>query len=89
MAVNRDSERIPRRFCRSAVLRMLRGSSTIMKDGNIENMSNYGASILAKTPGCVQKGETIRLAISCDDKEDNRDASVVWSEGGSFGAKFI
>jgi len=117
MAVNRDSERIPPRFCSSSVLRMLRGSSTIMKDGNmndkrfvirtvckrdvtfligertyhgaIENMSNYGASILAKTPGCVQKGETIRLAISCDDKEDNRDASVVWSEGGSFGAKFI
>jgi hypothetical protein len=58
-------------------------------NGAIENMSNYGASILAKTPGCVQKGMTIRLAISCDDQEDTRDASVVWSEEGVFGAKFI
>lgn len=58
-------------------------------NGAIENMSNYGASILAKTPGCVQKGMTIRLAISCDDQEDSRDASVVWSEEGAFGAKFI
>ncbi len=58
-------------------------------NGAIENMSNYGASILAKTPGCVQKGITIRLAISCDDQEDSRDASVVWSEEGAFGAKFI
>ena len=58
-------------------------------DGAIENMSNYGASILAKTPGCVEKGMTIRLAISCDDQESTRDASVVWSEEGAFGAKFI
>ena len=58
-------------------------------NGAIENMSNYGASILAKTPGCVQKGMTIRLAISCDDQEDRRDASVVWSEESTFGAKFI
>ena len=57
--------------------------------GAIENMSNYGASILAKKPGCVQKGMTIRLAISCDDQEDKRDASVVWSEEEAFGAKFI
>ena len=58
-------------------------------DGAIENMSNYGASILTKTPGCVQKGMTIRIAISCDDQENTRDASVVWSEEGVFGAKFI
>ena len=58
-------------------------------NGAIENMSNYGASILAKTPGCVEKGMKIRLAISCDDQENTRDANVVWSEGGVFGAKFI
>ena len=58
-------------------------------NGAIENMSNYGASILAKTPGCVEKGMIIRLAISCDDQENTRDASVVWSEEGVFGAKFI
>lgn len=58
-------------------------------DGAIENMSNYGASILAKTPGCVEKGMTIRLAISCDDQENARNASVVWYEEGVFGAKFI
>jgi len=58
-------------------------------NGAIENMSNYGASIMVKTPGRVRKGMTIRLAISCDDQEDNREASVVWSEEGSFGAKFI
>jgi len=57
--------------------------------GAIENMSNYGASILAKTPECVQAGITIRIAISCDDQENTRDASVVWSEKGVFGAKFI
>ena len=57
--------------------------------GAIENMSNYGASILAKTPGCVQKGITIRIAISCDDQENTKDASVVWSEKGIFGAKFL
>ena len=58
-------------------------------NGAIENMSNYGASILAKTPGCVEKGMKIRLALSCDDQESARDASVVWSEEGVFGAKFI
>ena len=58
-------------------------------NGAIENMSNYGASILVKTPDCVQKGMTIRLAMSCDDKENTRDASVVWTEEGVFGAKFI
>jgi len=57
--------------------------------GAIENMSNYGASILAKTPGCVEKGIIIRIAISCDDQVNTRDASVVWSEKGVFGAKFI
>ena len=57
--------------------------------GAIENMSNYGASILSETPDCVRKGMTIRLAISCDDQEDTREASVVWSEEGAFGAKFI
>ena len=57
--------------------------------GAIENMNNYGASILAKTPGCVQKGITIRIAISCDDQENTKDASVVWSEKGIFGAKFL
>ena len=58
-------------------------------DGAIENMSNYGASILTKTPGCVQKGMTIRIAFSCDEQENTRDASVVWYEDGIFGAKFI
>jgi DNA-binding transcriptional MocR family regulator len=57
--------------------------------GAIENMSNYGARILVDTSGCVQKGMKIRLAISCDDQEEARDASVVWSEKGVFGAKFI
>ena len=58
-------------------------------NGAIENMSNYGASILTKASGCVEKGMTIRLAISCDDEENIRDASIVWSEGDVFGAKFI
>lgn len=58
-------------------------------NGAIENMSNYGASILAKTSGRVQKGMTIRLDISCDNQENTRDASVVWSEEDAFGAKFI
>ena len=58
-------------------------------NGAIENMSNYGASIRSETPGCVEKGMTIRLALSCDDQENIRDANVVWSEEGDFGAKFI
>ncbi len=58
-------------------------------NGAIENMSNYGASIHAETPGCVEKGMRIRLAISCDDQENTRDANVMWSEEGVFGAKFI
>ena len=58
-------------------------------NGAIENMSNYGASIHAKTPACVEKGMTIRLALNCDDQENIRDANVVWSEEGVFGAKFI
>ena len=57
--------------------------------GAIENMSNYGASILAGTPGCVRKGMKIRLDMSCDDQESTRDASVVWSDERAFGAKFI
>ena len=57
--------------------------------GVIENMSNYGASILAEEPGCVHKGMTIRLALSCDDQENTRDASIVWTEEDAFGAKFI
>ena len=58
-------------------------------NGAIENMSNYGASILAQTPDCVEKGMRIRLAISCDDQENTLDANVVWSEGGVFVAKFV
>ena len=46
-------------------------------NGAIENMSNYGASILAKTPGCMQKGMEIRLSISCDNQEDKDRKSVV------------
>ena len=57
--------------------------------GAIENMSNYGASILAKTSGCLKKGTAIRIALSCDDQVNTREASVVWSEEGAFGAKFI
>ena len=58
-------------------------------NGAIENMSNYGASIHAKTPGCVEKGMTIRLALNCEDQENIRDANIVWTEEGAFGAKFI
>jgi len=58
-------------------------------NGAIENMSNYGASIHVEIPGCVEKGMRIRLAISCDDQENTRDANVMWSEEGVFGAKFI
>jgi len=58
-------------------------------NGAIENMSNYGASILAKWPGQLEKGTPIEISISCDGQEDKRKASVVWSEEGVFGAKFI
>lgn len=58
-------------------------------NGSIENMSNYGASIQAKKPQHVKKGEAIRITISCDDEENIRDANVVWSEKGAFGAKFL
>ena len=81
-----DKRFVNRTVCKRDVT-FLVGEKTY--NGAIENMSNYGASILAKTPGCVQKGMTIRLAISCDDQEDKRDASVVWSEESTFGAKFI
>jgi hypothetical protein len=81
-----DKRFVDRTVCKRDVT-FLVGERTY--NGAIENMSNYGASILAKSPGCVKKGMTIRLAISCDDQENTRDASVVWSEGGAFGAKFI
>ncbi|MDX2446202.1 MAG: PilZ domain-containing protein [Desulfobacterales bacterium] len=81
-----DKRFVSRTVCKRDVTFLVGGRTY---NGAIENMSNYGASILVKTPGCVQKGEIIRLAISCDDQEDNRDASVVWSEESSFGAKFI
>lgn len=81
-----DKRFVSRTVCKRDVT-FLVGERTY--SGAIENMSNYGASIMVKTPGCVKKGETIRLAILCDDQEDKRDASVVWSEEGSFGAKFI
>ena len=58
-------------------------------NGAIENMSNYGASILTKASGCVETGMTIRLARSCDDVENIRDDSIVWSEADVFGAMFI
>ncbi len=57
--------------------------------GAIENMSNYGASIQSEAYHQVKKGATIQIAISCDDDEDFREARVVWTEGGAFGAKFV
>jgi PilZ domain-containing protein len=57
--------------------------------GAIQNMSNYGASIQTQTPDHVEKGTTIRIAMSCDDQKDIREARVVWSEAGAFGAKFL
>ena len=81
-----DKRFVDRTVCKRDVT-FLVGERTY--NGAIENMSNYGASILAKTPGCVEKGMTIRLALSCDDQESTRDASVVWSEEDAFGAKFI
>jgi len=57
--------------------------------GAIENMSNYGASIQTEARHHVKKGATIHIAMSCDEDEDFREARVVWSEGGAFGAKFL
>ena len=57
--------------------------------GRIENMSNYGAVILANEPIKISEGKTIRLSIACDGKEDILDAEVVWSDANAFGAKFI
>ncbi len=57
--------------------------------GDIENMSNYGASIQTQARHHVKKGAIIHIAMSCDDDEDIRKARVVWSEGGAFGAKFL
>ena len=57
--------------------------------GRIENMSNYGAVILANEPIKISEGKTIRLRIACDGKEDILDAEVVWSDANAFGAKFI
>ena len=52
-------------------------------------MSNYGAVVLANEAIHISEGETIRLTIACDGKEDIFDAEVVWSEAKAFGAKFI
>ena len=57
--------------------------------GRIENMSNYGAIVLADKPIHLSEGKSIRLSIVCDGKEDILDAEVVWSEADAFGAKFI
>jgi len=57
--------------------------------GAIDNMSNYGASIQTEARHHVKKGATIHIAMSCDEDEDFREARVVWSEGGAFGAKFL
>ena len=57
--------------------------------GRIENMSNYGAVVLANEPIHISAGKTIRLSIACDGKEDIFDAEVVWSEANTFGAKFV
>ena len=56
--------------------------------GRIENMSNFGAIVQASDPSHIREGKNIRLAITCDGKEDVLEATVVWSESGSFGAKF-
>ena len=81
-----DKRFVNRTVCKRDVMFFV-GENTYQ--GIIENMSNYGASILAKKPGCVHKGMTIRLAISCDDQENIRNASIVWTEEDVFGAKFI
>ena len=88
---NEDSSMNEKRFVNRTVCKrdvtFLVGERTY--NGAIENMSNYGASIHIKTPDCVQKGMAIRIAISCDEQEDIRDANVIWYEEGIFGAKFI
>ena len=57
--------------------------------GRIENMSNYGAIVLADKPTHLSEGKNIRLTIVCDGREDILDAEVVWTEADAFGAKFI
>lgn len=57
--------------------------------GRIENMSNYGAIVLANEPIHLPEGKNIRLTIVCDGREDILDAEVVWFEVDTFGAKFI
>jgi hypothetical protein len=57
--------------------------------GRIENMSNYGAVVLANEPIHISEGKMVRLSIACDGKEDILDAEVVWSDANAFGAKFI
>ena len=57
--------------------------------GRIENMSNYGAVVLADEPIRISEGKTIRLTIARDGNEDVLEAKVVWSEANAFGAKFI
>ena len=52
-------------------------------------MSNYGAVVLASEPIHISEGNTIRLSIACDGKQDILDAEVVWSDDNAFGAKFI
>jgi hypothetical protein len=81
-----DKRFIGRTICKRDVILQV-GESRY--HGAIENMSNYGASIQSHAQHQVQKGTTIHIAMSCDDDEDFREARVVWSEGGAFGAKFL
>jgi len=75
-----------RTICKRAVIFQIGHSR---HHGAIENLSNYGASIQTEAPHHVKKGATIQIAMSCDDNEDFRRARVVWTEGRTFGAKFL
>ena len=57
--------------------------------GTIQNIGNYGVSVLANIQLKIPEGKKIRMSILNNNQEDMKSAEIVWSDESGFGAKFI
>ena len=57
--------------------------------GTIQNIGNYGASVLTNNPLKIPEGKKIHMSILNNNQEDMKSAEIVWSDESGFGAKFI
>ena len=81
-----DKRKIERTICNRRVSFSVDGEEY---GGTIENISNEGTLILAKTPVLLQEDTEISITITSADQGSMKKARVIWADEGAFGAEFL